>query len=130
MSCGIVVRWRGAAKRQHGMAWWKGRTESQKMASCVSRALEGLSSGNKTRQKCKHNAKQALTSSMIKAVALHHHCNSNPIMPNYNYDVQTDAPATKPGWVARNLSYEKELLDLETLIRPEYNMVLVPWDGM
>ena len=45
-------------------------------------------------------------------------------------DVQTDAPATKTGWVVQNLSYEKKLLDLETLTGPESNMVLVPWDGV
>ena len=47
MSCGGALRWRSTANRQRGMAWWrgmaKGRTESQKMAGCVSRALGGLS---------------------------------------------------------------------------------------
>ena len=38
-----MVRWCSVAKRWHGVAWWKGHTESQKMASCVSRALGGLS---------------------------------------------------------------------------------------
>ena len=89
-----------------------------------------VKSGNKMRQKRKREAEQALTSSTIKAAALRHRRNSNLITPSYDYSVRTDAPATKPGWVARNLSYEKELLDLETLIGPEYNMVLVPWDGV
>lgn len=88
-----------------------------------------VKSGNKKRQQRKRDAKQAQASA-IKTVALRHRRNSNPVMPSYGYNVGTDAPVTKPGWVARNLSYEKELLDLETLTGPEYNMVLVPWDGV
>jgi len=88
-----------------------------------------VKSGNKLRQKRKREAEQALTSTAVKKASLRHRRNSNPIVPIYDYRIRTDAPVTKPGWVARNLSFEKELLDIETLAGLDYGMVAVPWDG-
>jgi len=84
--------------------------------------------GKKARQLRKRDAESAHAASVIKKVALRHRRNSDPIRTTYN--TRTDAPVTQPGWVARNLSFIKEIYSLETLTGAEYGMVVVPWDGV
>jgi hypothetical protein len=83
--------------------------------------------GKKARQLRKCDAENAQAASIVKKVALRHRRNSDPVRTTYN--TRTDAPVTQPGWVARNLSFTKEVYSLETLIIG-YGIVVVPWDGM
>jgi hypothetical protein len=84
--------------------------------------------GKKSRQLRKRNAENAHAAVVIKKVALRHCRNSDPIRMTYN--TRTDAPITRPRWVACNTAFAKELLPLETLVGPDYGMIVVPWDGM
>jgi hypothetical protein len=84
--------------------------------------------GKKSRQLCKRDAENAHAALVIKKVSLYHRHNSDPVRTTYS--MKTDAPTTQPGWVACNTSFAKELLPLETLVGPDYGMVVVPWDGV
>jgi hypothetical protein len=84
--------------------------------------------GKKSRQLRRRDAENAHAAVVIKKVALRHRRNSDPVRTTYN--TSTDAPITQPGWVAHNTNYVKEHLSLETLTGPDYNMIVVPWDGV